>query len=86
MSVINFKNEELEYDEQKGQNILNFLELSGYSVPYGCRDGYCGDCKCKLLEGVVTVSNDALAYCNDGEFLTCSSKPKGDITISLIVE
>ena len=26
----------------------------GIGLPYGCKDGACGSCKCKKLEGTVT--------------------------------
>ena len=37
-----------------GETILAAGIRAGVGMPYGCKDGACGSCKCKKLEGVVT--------------------------------
>ena len=34
--------------------ILPAAIRQGIGLPYGCKDGACGSCKCKKLEGTVT--------------------------------
>ena len=37
-----------------GETILAAGIRAGVGMPYGCKDGACGSCKCKKLEGTVT--------------------------------
>jgi CDP-4-dehydro-6-deoxyglucose reductase len=58
----------------------------GVAMPYGCKDGACGSCKCKMLEGKVihgqhqtkalSVEEEAKGY-----ILTCCAKPQSDIVL-----
>jgi len=38
---------------QTGESILEAAIRSNISLPYGCKDGACGSCKCQKLEGEV---------------------------------
>lgn len=55
-------------------------------LPYGCKNGACGSCKARVLEGSVEIgphSDKALkpSEAVEGYALMCCSKPQGDITI-----
>lgn len=58
----------------------------GIALPYGCKDGACGSCKCKMLEGkVVHNQHQAKALSAEeeakGYILTCCAKPQSDIVL-----
>ena len=58
----------------------------GVALPYGCKDGACGSCKCKMLEGKVvhgTHQPKALSAEEEakGYILTCCAKPQSDIVL-----
>ena len=58
----------------------------GVALPYGCKDGACGSCKCKMLEGkVVHGTHQPKALSADeeakGYILTCCAKPQSDIVL-----
>jgi CDP-4-dehydro-6-deoxyglucose reductase len=58
----------------------------GVALPYGCKDGACGSCKCKMLEGrVVHGQHQAKALSVEeeakGYILTCCAKPQSDIVL-----
>ncbi len=36
-----------------GETMLSAAIRSGLGLPYGCKDGACGTCKCRKLEGIV---------------------------------
>lgn len=38
---------------QPGETILGAAIRAGVGLPYGCKDGACGSCKCKKIEGSV---------------------------------
>ena len=55
-------------------------------MPYGCKDGACGSCKCKKLEGVVVHGphqSKALSAEEEaaGYILTCCGVPQTDVVI-----
>ena len=58
----------------------------GVALPYGCKDGACGSCKCKMLEGKVVHNQHqpkALSAEEEskGYILTCCAKPQSDIVL-----
>jgi CDP-4-dehydro-6-deoxyglucose reductase len=66
--------------------VLDAALRQGVVLPYGCKNGACGSCKAKVVEGSVEMaahSDKALpaAEATEGFALMCCSKPKGDITI-----
>ena len=42
-----------QFSVDSGEAILPAAIRQGVGMPYGCKDGACGSCKCKKLEGVV---------------------------------
>ncbi len=55
-------------------------------LPYGCRDGACGSCKSKLLQGQVTHGPHQLKALSVAEeeagfILTCCATPSSDCTV-----
>lgn len=58
----------------------------GIGLPYGCKDGACGSCKCKKLEGsVVHSSHQSKALTAEeeaaGYVLTCCATPTSDVVL-----
>ena len=58
----------------------------GIGLPYGCKDGACGSCKCKKLEGVVVHGphqSKALSPEEEaaGLVLTCCAVPHSDVVL-----
>ena len=58
----------------------------GIGLPYGCKDGACGSCKCKKLEGSITQGSHQLKALSleeaaAGFILTCCATAHSDIVI-----
>jgi CDP-4-dehydro-6-deoxyglucose reductase len=75
-----------QFEVQRDETILAAAMRAGVGMPYGCRDGACGSCKSKLVEGRVihgahqqkalsTVEEDA------GYILTCCATPQTDCLV-----
>ena len=68
----------------RGETVLAAALREGFILPYGCRNGACGSCKGKLLEGKIdygkyphtALSADERAA---GYALFCVAKPLSDI-------
>lgn len=63
--------------------ILESLEKNGIHPHYHCREGFCGACRTKLIEGSVEYTTDPLAFIDDDEILPCCCIPKSDIHIQI---
>lgn len=61
---------------------------AGLTLPYGCRDGACGTCKAKVIEGHVDHGKAQehslpLVERDAGHVLTCCAKPLSDIVLEV---
>lgn len=71
---------------ETGETLIDAAVRQGVPLPYGCRNGQCGACKGKILEGRVDYgdfSPHALSEqeMNAGMALFCKAKPLTDIAI-----
>ena len=41
------------FSVERDEPILQAAIRQGIGLPYGCKDGACGSCKCRMLEGRV---------------------------------
>lgn len=69
-----------------GETILAAGIRAGVGMPYGCKDGACGSCKCKKLEGTVTHGPHQSKALSDEEeaqgfVLTCCSTAQSDVVL-----
>jgi len=64
------------------ESILTELEAHNVLINYSCRQGHCGSCILKLVEGEV-LHQECLVPLSEGEILACQSKPTTDIKITI---
>jgi CDP-4-dehydro-6-deoxyglucose reductase len=74
------------FEANSGEVILNAAIRAGIGLPYGCKDGACGSCKCKKLSGSVTHGeHQAKALSAEEEaagfVLTCCAVPHSDVVL-----
>jgi len=75
-----------EYTTEGDETLLAAAIRQGVGLPYGCKDGACGSCKSKLLDGQVvhgphqpkTLTPEEEAA---GMVLTCCARPQTDCTL-----
>jgi len=75
-----------QFSTEPGETLLAAGIRQGIALPYGCKDGACGSCKCKLVAGQVTHGpHQAKALSADeeaaGYLLTCCATAQGDVVI-----
>jgi CDP-4-dehydro-6-deoxyglucose reductase len=68
------------------ETILEAALKHGYTLPYSCRDGVCGSCKGKVLQGLVDYGKHQDSTLTDiektaGMALFCCAKPLSDLVI-----
>ncbi|MES2911069.1 MAG: 2Fe-2S iron-sulfur cluster-binding protein, partial [Pseudomonadota bacterium] len=71
---------------QVDEVLLSAAIRQGIGMPYGCKDGACGSCKCKKLEGTIkqgTHQAKALSAeeAADGFILTCCATAETDLVL-----
>lgn len=67
-----------------GHTILETAEDNGITIDYSCRQGYCGVCKVRLLEGSVSMAiQDGLSSRDRASqiILACQAIPKTDVKV-----
>ena len=75
-----------QFNMQRDETVLSAALQAGIGLPYGCKDGACGSCKCKLVEGrVLHGAHQAKALTEAEEaaglVLTCCATPQSDIVL-----
>ena len=68
------------------ESILDAGLRHGYTLPYSCRDGVCGTCKGKVLEGAVNYGKYQKSTLTEAEkaagmALFCRAKPQSNVVI-----
>ena len=75
-----------QFQVEREETLLAAAIRQGIGLPYGCRDGACGSCKCKLLQGsVVHGPHQSKALSAEEEaaglILTCCATPQADCVV-----
>lgn len=76
----------LQFEVEEGESVLAAALRQGYVLPYGCRNGACGSCKGRLLDGSVDYGLYQKKALPDeeraqGKALFCQAKPLTDLVI-----
>lgn len=71
---------------EDGETVLEAALREGYMLPYGCRNGACGSCKGKVVEGEIDHGNPQdialpAAERDLGMALFCQASPRSDLVI-----
>ena len=84
--TVTLKPAERSFTVERDERILAAAIRQGIGLPYGCRDGACGSCKSRLLEGRVihgAHQSKALSPAEEeaGWVLTCCATPVTDCVV-----
>lgn len=69
-----------------GLTVLEAAEEAGVALPFECRSGICGQCKCRLVRGRVAMEvQDALTASDraKGLILACQARAASDIVVDV---
>ncbi len=74
------------FEAADDQTVLEAALTAGLLLPHSCRDGACGACKGKVLEGEVDLGPHSAGALTDAEraegyTLFCCAKPLGDLVV-----
>ena len=66
---------------QHANTLLESLEAQDIHIEYQCREGYCGSCRVRLVEGDVHYIEEPMAWIDDDEILPCCCIPKSALKL-----
>ena len=74
------------FTAEANEILLEAALKQGYTLPYSCRDGVCGACKGKIVQGEVDYGKYQASTLTEAEKLAglalfCCAKPKSDLVI-----
>ena len=72
------------FSVEREETLLEAALRQGINLPYGCRNGFCGDCRSVLIEGQVHYPEGeppALEGQDESLCLLCQAVPSTDLTI-----
>jgi CDP-4-dehydro-6-deoxyglucose reductase, E3 len=86
MHKVTVQPSERAFEVQEGESVLTAALRQDLVLPYGCRNGACGSCKAKIVEGRVdygvyqkkALTEDEKAQ---GKALLCQARPLTDLVI-----
>lgn len=82
-TVMQVSTEDLDFQLDSSETLLEGLERTGHQVEYQCRSGYCGSCRVTLHSGSVDYKKPPLAHLQANEILTCCSYAKEPLIVSV---
>ncbi|MDF1764410.1 MAG: class I ribonucleotide reductase maintenance protein YfaE [Oleibacter sp.] len=68
---------------QHATTLLESLESQDIHLEFQCREGYCGSCRVRLLDGEVHYFEEPMAWIDDDEILPCCCVPKTPLKLQL---
>lgn len=77
-----------EFPVEAAEHILDAALKNGVGLPYGCKDGACGSCKAKILQGRVEQGPHAATALtaqerSDGFALLCCARAASDLQVEV---
>ena len=74
------------FEQDENERILTAAIRQGVGLPYSCRDGTCGTCKCKKISGTVVMGQHLQKALSDeeeaaGYILTCCGTALSDVVL-----
>ncbi len=84
--VISFARSMVRSEVNSETSVLEAAEASSIDLPYECRSGICGQCKTRLIEGMVAMDcEDALSSSEkaSGWILACQAWPQSNVTVDV---
>jgi ferredoxin len=91
MPKVNIKTDKLTLDVREGYALIDMCEEHDTSILFGCRDGACGACMVRVIEGADHLSpmqddeRDFLETmaAEPNERLACQCKVYGDVVLEV---
>ena len=90
MPKVTFLHDKLVVEVEAGTSMQDIVDQSKASLPFGCRHGSCGTCRCLVIEGMANLNPltnaesdlfESLTSIHPNERLGCQLIVNGDVKI-----
>lgn len=90
MPKVTFTHDKITVEVEPGTTVQDAVEKSGATLPFGCRMGSCGTCRCLVLKGMENLNDltdeerelfETLTHIHPNERLGCQLVVNGDVEI-----
>lgn len=90
MPKVTFTHDKITVEVAPGTTLQDVIEKSGATLPFGCRMGSCGTCRCLVLKGMENLNDltdeerelfETLTHIHPNERLACQLTVSGDVEI-----
>jgi len=83
---VQLSEQDIFFDVEENETILEAALRQGHSLPYGCRNGVCGSCKATIISGDITYSEGTPEGLSEqdieqGYAFLCQAKATADLSI-----
>ena len=84
---INLVEQNISFDIEDDETILDAALRQGHNLPYGCRNGTCGSCKAKIVSGDIRYPANTLPEAisrqeqQQGVALLCQAIASSDVSV-----
>ncbi|MGY3120965.1 ferredoxin [Bradyrhizobium sp. S3.14.4] len=87
--MVRFEPVGIEMEVEEGETVLDAAFRQGISLMHGCKEGQCGSCKSKLVEGDIELLKYSTFALPDyesetGHILLCRTHVYSDISVELL--
>lgn len=80
--TISVTGEDISFDCEEDETVLEAVERAGYAIPYSCRKGLCASCQGKIISGEAKVKGQGLCIGPMDDVLLCQARPISNLEIS----
>lgn len=90
MGKVTFEMDDIEYDADEGEKLVDVARRAGSSIPFGCTNGICGTCIVQVTKGRKNLSEqdpdeemtlEMFGADKPEHRLACQCSVQGDVTL-----
>lgn len=79
---ISITGEDIAFDCEDGETVLDAAERAGFAIPYSCRKGLCSSCEGDITKGAAQVRGQGRLAGATRDVLLCQARPLSDLEIA----
>ncbi|MFK5980675.1 MAG: 2Fe-2S iron-sulfur cluster-binding protein [Rhizobiaceae bacterium] len=79
--IISIADEDISFECEENETVLDAAERAGYTIPYSCRKGVCASCEGGISSGEAMVRGHGLCNTPTNGILLCQVRPLSNLKI-----
>ncbi|MDC0534572.1 2Fe-2S iron-sulfur cluster-binding protein [Francisellaceae bacterium] len=79
-TIIKFNGQDIPV-RHKENNVLENILLDKKEIRFQCKNGFCGNCRCKLISGEICYQKPKIGNTQSDEILVCIAKALDNLVL-----